>query len=249
MPREPERSDMSMVVVSPTFDSFYHSFYIQGLIEKCGRGRIRYSSRPFPPLPSGCLALIVKERGLRVVVDAYDGAVIANYNQAGLEWCDVYAKVNLARSLVPETHVHKCLAIGPSFPIRLWGPIESAVVALKNYRRSVNYAPRLQGINHSREHFANYSRQYRYALPATTFRPAEAREGYIYLLSSLWREEETPGTNEYRARFIECCKTLPGVTFEGGLVSSGADSEHQSGRFAGCMAGGRVPLHEWVEKT
>jgi hypothetical protein len=241
---------MSTVVIQPSFDVFYHSFYIDGLVQVFRRSHMNYSSRPFPPLSSGCLALIVRaERELRIVVDAYDGAVITNYNTAGLEWCDIYAKVNLARPLVPGEHVDKCLAIGPSFPIRLWGPFTSAWAAIKNYRPSVDYSPRLQGINHTREHFANYSRQYRYALPQTRFGRSQSQDNYIYFLSSLWRENETSGTNEYRARFIECCKSLPGVTFEGGLVSSGPETERDAGRFVGSMAPGRVPLQEWLEKT
>jgi len=241
---------MTNVVLNPAFDIFYNSFYLHGLIELFGASRIEYSSRSFPPLSSGCLAMLVRgARELRVVIDPYDGAVITNYNRSGLEWCDVYAKVNLARTLVPDDQRHKCLPIGPSFPIRLWGPMGSAWMAARSYRPSVDYAPRLQGINNSREHFANYSRQYRHALPLQSFVRGRTRDGYVYFLSSLWREEEAPGTNEYRARFIECCKANPAVVFEGGLVSSEPGTSRASGRFADCMAPGRVPLQEWLEKT
>jgi hypothetical protein len=241
---------MTNVVLNPAFDIFYNSFYLHGLLELFGSSRIEYASRSFPRLSSGCLALLVRgTRELRVIIDPYDGAVITNYNRRGLEWCDVYAKVNLASTLVPEDQRHKCLPIGPSFPVRLWGPMRSAWMAARTYRTSVDYAPRLQGINNSREHFANYSRQYRYALPLQSFVRTRTRDGYIYFLSSLWREEEAPGTNEYRARFIECCKANPAVVFEGGLVSSEPETSPPSDRFAGCMASGRVPLQEWLHKT
>lgn len=66
---------MSTVVIHPTFDAFYHSFYIQGIREVFGQSSIHFSSRPFPPLPSGCLAFIFRDqKELRVVVDAYYGA-------------------------------------------------------------------------------------------------------------------------------------------------------------------------------
>ena len=115
---------MRTVVVYPTFDAFYHSFYIQGIMEVLGHSNIHFSSRPFPPLPTGCLAFIFREQEeLRVVVDAYDGAVMTNYNRDGLEWCDIYGKVNLSLPLVPKDHAHKCRPIGPSSPFRYGAPL------------------------------------------------------------------------------------------------------------------------------
>ncbi len=240
---------MSTIVIYPIFDALYHSFYIQGIREVFGQPSIHFSSQPFPPLPSGCLAFIFSDqRELRVVVDAYDGAVITNYNSAGLEWCDVYGKVNLALPLVPKDHAHKCLPIGPSFPIQVWSPIKSWWVALRNYRVSVDYNFMRRGINSSREHFANYRRQYKYRLPVRYFVPGLPRDNYIFSLSTLWKEEQTRGTNEYMASFIKSCKSLTDVTFEGGFAPSQSRSIRDQGRFASYIAPRRLPFPEYLEK-
>lgn len=86
--KDPVDPSPSAIILDPTFDAYYHSYYVQGLIDVFGASRVRYSSQPFPRLPSGCLHLIVRsgESERRVVIDAYDGAVVANYNAAGLEW-------------------------------------------------------------------------------------------------------------------------------------------------------------------
>jgi hypothetical protein len=129
-------------------------------MEVFGQSSIHFSSQPFPPLPAGCLAFIFRgQRELRVAIDAYDGAIVTNYNRAGLEWCDVYGKVNLALPLIPKDHAHKCLPIGPNFSIQVWDPFQSWGVALRNYRVSMDYSWSGTGLNNSREHFANYRRQ------------------------------------------------------------------------------------------
>lgn len=236
--------------LNPTFDAYYHSYYFQGLVELLGKRRLRASASPFPILPAGCLALIVRGRSeRRVVIDAYDGAVVANYNQAGLEWSDIYAKINLARALIPAEHAHKCVPIGPSFPIRIWGALESGWVALKHYRPSVDYRARLGNVQSRREHFANYWRQYRYSLPQECWVQRQSSDDYVFFLSSIWREDETPGTNEYRARFIRCCRSLTDVRFDGGLVPLAGATAPPDGAFVDCMADARLSLYEWLEKT
>jgi hypothetical protein len=239
---------MSAIVIYPVFDAFYYSFYIQGIIEVFGQSNIHFSSRPFPHLSSGCLAFIFRDqKELRVVVDAYDGAVITNYNSSGMEWCNVYGKVNLAQPLIPKEHAYKCLPIGPSFPVQLWGLIESCRLALRNYCVSVDYNFKQRGINSSREHFANYIRQYKYRLPVRSFVPGLPSDNYIFFSSTIWHEDEAPRTNEYRASFMTCCKSLKSVTFEGGF--SPPPSSRQAARYKEHLAPKRYPFPEWLEKT
>jgi glycosyltransferase involved in cell wall biosynthesis len=238
---------MSTITIYPTFDAVFYSFYIQGLIEVFGPSNIHFSSRPFPSLPSVCLAFILRgQRELRVVIDAYDGAMITNH--IGLEWCEVYGKVNLAWQLIPKEHAHKCLPIGPSFAVQVWSPVKSWWVALRNYRVCVDYRLSSVEINSSFKHFANYRSQYKYRLPVSCFVPGLSRDNYIFFLSTLWKEEGAPRTSEYRALFIESCRSLAGVTFEGGLVPSPSWSMQNLGRFANYIAPRLVPLPEWLEK-
>jgi glycosyltransferase involved in cell wall biosynthesis len=236
---------MSTIEICPTFDAFYYSFYIQGIMEVFGQQNVHFSSRPFPPLPSAHLAFISKDqRDLRVVIDAYDGSVVTNHS--GLKWCDVYGKVNLSLPLIPKDYASKCLPIGPSFAIQVWNPINSWWVALRNYRFSVDYILGSPGLKDSYEHFANYKRQYKYRLPIRCFAPGLSRDDYIFSQSTLWPEEQASGANEYRALFIESCKSLTDVTFEGGLVPS--QSHPIPDRFASYIAPQRS-FADYLEKT
>jgi hypothetical protein len=236
---------MSTIIISPTFNAFYYSFYIQGIMEIFGHQSIHFSSRPFPPLPSAHLAFIFRDqRDIRVVVDAYDGSVVTDHS--GLKWCDVYGKVNLSLPLMPKDYAYKCLPIGPSFPVQVWSPINSWWVALRNYRFSMDYSLGPSGLKGSHEHFANYRRQYKHRLPMRCFAPVLSRDDYIFSLSTLWPEEQASGANEYRALFIESCRSLAGVTFEGGFHTS--QSRPVPERFASYI----VPKHsllDYLEKT
>lgn len=212
---------MNTIEICPTFDAFYYSFYIQGIMEVFGQQNIHFSARPFPPLSSAYLAFIFKaQKELRVVVDAYDGSVVTDHS--GLKWCDVYGKVNLSLPLMPKEYAYKCLPIGPSFPVRVWSPTNSWWVALRNYRFSMDSGRGSPGLKGSYEHFANYRRQYKYRLPMKCFIPVPSRDDYVFFLSTLWPEEQAPGTNENRALFIESCRSLAGITFEGGFPASQA---------------------------
>lgn len=230
---------MTRVIVYPAFDALYYSFYLQGLFETFGASAVRFSYRGFPEFSSEYLAFVVRDGGeLRMVVDAYDGATLKD--TAPLQWCDVYGKINLLRSRVPEAEAHKCVAIGPSFPVRVWPWPEAAWRALAHYRRG---AP----LKSAREHFANYFRQRRYRLPLEAFIPGEVRENYVFFSSTIWPEEEAPGTNRSRAAFMEACKSFGGLVFEGGF-SPPRSPEERAG-YEAHIAPRRFPFREWLEKT
>jgi glycosyltransferase involved in cell wall biosynthesis len=103
--------------------------------------------------------------------------------------------------------------MGPSFGIRIWGPATWATLAAANYVRRL---PEFGGIGGSREHFANYWRQYHYRLPIEAYTHERSRGDYIFFLSPVWKQE--PRCNEYRASFIKACRSLRGVAFEGGFA-------------------------------
>jgi len=228
------------VRIYPAFDALYYSFYIQGVFDSFGRSNVEFSYDGFPRLPLACLAFIVEgDPETKVVIDAYDGVKLTDY--AGLEWCDVYGKVNLVSSLIPEDCLYKCLPIGPSFPIRIWPWRKAIWLALKHYR------PAVQGFKAAREHVANYVRQCRDRLPLTHFVPGRARENYIFFSSTIWTEGEAPGTNQYRALFMETCKSFTGVNFEGGF--SPPQSPDRSANYSEHIAPKRFPFSEWLQKT
>lgn len=231
---------MRKIIIYPAFDAFYYSFYLHGIFDVFGRSNVDFSCRGFPSLSSDRLAFVVKNesRDLRVIIDAYDGAALRNAEaQSALRWSDVYGKVNLLSEIVAKDDLTKCVPIGPSFPVQIWSPFRAWEVALRTYRRN--------GIGVTREHFANYRRQYKYRLPLGHFVPGLARDDYIFFSSTIWREEEAPATNQYRASFMDVCKSLNSVTFEGGFSPR---SEDFAKRYQTHFATKRYPLPEWLEK-
>jgi hypothetical protein len=223
---------MKRVKIYPAFDALYYSFYLHGIMEVFGESNVEFSYRGFPSIPSDCLAFSVMDGGeRRLAVDAYDGSSLNDRN--ALEWCDVYGKVNLVSSLMPDAHVEKCRPIGPSFAIRMWPLSTTFWTAIKHYRSGPCKSPRT--------HFTNYLRQYRDRLPLESFVPGSVTPNYIFFSSTIWSEEQAPGTNQYRASFFEVCKSLKAITFEGGFT-------RYEERFKEHVAPKRYPFAEWLEK-
>ncbi len=232
---------MTSIVIHPGFNASYYSFYIQGLIETFGESSIRFSGREFPDLPSEWLSWIYKgERQIRIAIDACDGQItLPQYDAMG--WCDVFGKANLRSHLVFKEHIHKCLAIGPSFGIRIWPQTKSMWLSIKNYR------PGSMGVAESREHFGNYWRQYKYRLGLDHLVPGPSRDNYIFSMSTLWNESQAPRTNEFRAAFMRCCKALEGVTFDGGF--SPREYPECAAPYKDLVVEKFYPYSEWLEKT
>jgi glycosyltransferase involved in cell wall biosynthesis len=232
---------MNEVVICPSFDAFYYSFYIDGIFNYFGKSNVRFSYRGFPHVSSERLAFIVKQnRHIRIAVDAYDGAVIqGEANRNVLAWCDIYGKVNLVSSFISKDYLHKCIPIGPSIPVYVWSPIKAWGMAIRSYRPA--------NFGETREHFANYRRQYKYRLSIDNFVPGLPRDNYIFFSSSLWDEEEASNTNRNRAWFIEACRSIKGITFEGGF--SPPRSEQRAARYKAYITNRRFSLAEWLEKT
>jgi glycosyltransferase involved in cell wall biosynthesis len=228
---------MKSVHIYPPFDALYYSFYVGAVQEYFGESNVEFSYKNFPSLSSDYFAFIIEgEEKLRVVIDAYDGSRIND--KGALEWCDVFGKVNLLFSSVPADSRHKCVAIGPSFPIQLW-PLS------KSFRNSIKHYRPYARIKSAREHFANYLRQYRDRLPLSYFVPGTVRENFVFFSSSIWTEEEAPRTNQVRASFMEVCKSMEGVTFEGGFSPR---SDEYAQRYQANFAAKRYPFPEWLDK-
>jgi hypothetical protein len=124
---------MTKVLINPGFDAFYYSFYYEGLRTVFGEKQLTFTYKPFPSLGPECMALIIDGSSpKRVLIDAYDGAKITNFN--GLNWCDVHGKVNLVSSIVPEEYRQKSVAIGPSFPVQLWSFAQNELALFEKLR-------------------------------------------------------------------------------------------------------------------
>ena len=213
----------------PAFNALYYSFYAAGLAEVLGR--VRPSSR-CPSFGHHGLAFTAGER--RIFVSASDGPGL---KEDALRWCEVYGKVNLDPDSVAAADRERCLAIGPSFPIRVWGPAAAIATSW------IHFLLARRRIERPREHFANFWRQFRYRLPLAAYAPAESDPEYVFFLSTLWKKE--PDTNRSRAAFVEVCRSLSKVVFDGGFAPR---TRGDVPGFEAWTAGRRMALSEYLDK-
>ena len=224
------------VEICPSFNAYYYSSYVEGILEAFPGARFRFSANSFPRFASDKLAFIVRSDSVwNVIIDAIDRP---HLDPEALAWSTVYGKVNRLPSEVPQDAARKVLAIGPGFPRRIGGPLVSWWRAIGNYVRSGN---RLENV---REHFANWRRQYKYALPEEAFQPQPSRDRYVFSSNSLWKNDME--TNRQRASFFEACRAIDGLEFEGGFTPRKLGDVPDFDRY---LAPRRYPIEEYVEKT
>lgn len=216
-----------MILVSPGFRASYYSYYLRGLIDAVPSEKLVFSGNGFPRFHHHCLAFVLN--GHRIYISAGDGPGVG---EEALDWCDVYAKVNVEAG----TDHDKMFAIGPSFGIRFlsaWGGVSWA---LGSYFRGA------WRLNRPREHFAEYWRQWRYRLPIEAYSPGEVETDYAFFVSSLWKKE--PETNRFRANFVRACRSTPGLRFEGGLIQ-----RPDMDGFSEVVIPNRVTYEDYLAKT
>ena len=225
---------MKILIYSPV-DVFYYSFYIEGLYRLYGRKNVSFSISGFPAFAPRIFAARITENGResKVVIDALDTSTI--YDQP-LEWCDVYGKVNYNLASLPLENQKKILAVGPSFGVKLWSFPRTIIFAISNYLKS------RERLHNKKYFFTSYSRQFK-RLPLEVYeKNYQIRTNYIYFISSLWEKEMH--TNRSRALFIEACKGLNEIDFEGGFAPR---SDHKTLGFSVLIAE-RIPPKRYIRK-
>jgi hypothetical protein len=178
---------------------------------------MRYNAASFPAFRNvHHLKFIVQGAGQwRILIDCKD---YPRYDAEGLEWCDLYAKVNVDPGVSAAPFDHKLLAIGPNFPVRLENLLGTAYMAAKTCVAAFMERGTRQALLRSpvmRAHFAGWYGQWRHAHPEAEYQPAEADSNYAFFSASLWKE--FPLCNKARADFMKACQSIDGLNFEGGF--------------------------------
>jgi hypothetical protein len=169
------------VLVHPDFLYTHHAYFLTGL-RQLGH-TVRY--RRFPgPLSDGSLALIAG--GRRIIVSANDRVEVAERH---LEWADVYAKVNLDRTLAPAA-----IALGPTFGLPLALRDRTQIAA------ATRRWPKAGGWDR---------------LPISAYTPGSSESDYVFFTAWPWSKH--PEVNPPRRAFIEAAQAS-GVRFEGGFA-------------------------------
>ncbi len=196
------------VIIYSLVDVFYYSFYIEGFYGLYGKKNVISSCKEFPNFPERTFAAIVKgDKTCKIAIDAFDTSKI---NTRLLEWADVYGKVNKNEENLPQNDQGKILAIGPSFGIKIWSPLETVKYSFINWFISRKRA-KLR-----RDFFASYWRQHKRVNINKYNTLSNNRDNFIFFISSLWEKEKK--TNSDRFLFMGACKELPSVQFEGGFA-------------------------------
>jgi glycosyltransferase involved in cell wall biosynthesis len=94
---------------------------------------------------------------------------------------------------------------------------------------------------------ANYRGQCKFRLPVKDFAPGTSLDTYIFFSSTIWNEEQAPGTNQRRTLFLDVCKSLKQIDFEGGFSPTAVPD--LASRYGMHFTSKRFSLHEWLDKT
>jgi hypothetical protein len=203
------------ITLDPLTNVYYSSFYIQGLIDIFGKSHIRYQNAPFHELKnrSYAFSFVLEDKSVetRITIDYED---FDTFDQACYDWCDMYGKVNTNWAKTPKADYQKMISLAPGFGIRIWNMQETAYHALINLLKSGN-------LSNTRKFIGKYKRQYLLRLPISAYNPVPTKENYIFHVSTLWQNDEynqnDEKVNNPRANFMEVCKALPEIEFEGGF--------------------------------
>ncbi|KQB41585.1 glycosyltransferase [Flavobacterium aquidurense] len=188
-------------------DVFYDGYYIQGIKELYKDFEFNISK--FPEFQEETFAFIIEDDNYsrKIIIDSIDSAQI---DLMGLEWCDVYGKVNYNTDSLPAKDYQKIVAIGPSFGVKIWNLFETL------YHWAFNFIRFKNSIVNKRGFAANYWRQYK-RFRLNKYNLTESSINEVFFLNSIWKKENE--TNNNRALFIETCKKNKNIDFEGGFVS------------------------------
>jgi len=209
---------MIKIIIDPRFKINYASYYIYGIKELVGYGKLSF--RPIAGINIETDRECRIGFALKVITDDSEKNIYIDYGDWNMvyekyyKWADVYAKINVRKD---DLTLKKLLVIGPSFGIKLWNPIKCFFQGFKNYlliKRSDN--------NFERP-FSQYIKDYGYMfLRRRDFKyyfrfTQEEEKGYFFSFNTLWYGDLSHNTtNKLRGEFMRECQKLM-ETFDGGF--------------------------------
>ena len=195
------------ICIYPNFDILYHGYFLFGLRRHFENRNIKYACDSLPAGMGNGLAFLVLPNGPKVFIDTEDWHGIDN---AAIDWCDVYGKVNVDWREVAGGMKSKVVPIGPTFGIRLLNRRRALVRALS---LMVKHGRR---IGDKRKFVRDHWRQAAYRLPIEAYRPSDSGERYVFCLSRTWAPEDR--CNLLRIRFLKAARSVQSLDVEGGFV-------------------------------
>lgn len=212
----------------------YASFYIYAFQQHFGKKNICFNISRFPKFNEHAFAVIVETENSRkkIFIDFLDAADI---DSTGYAWCNVYGKINLKTGTADEQN--KIISIGPAFAIKIWNLAETLFFAARNF-----FAAK-KNITSAKKFFSNYKQQY-LRLSINEYLPVISATNYVFTLNSIWKRSAS--TNNYRLKFIQACKSIAGLEFEGGFAPR---QNNDMNDFDAHTTNRRYSISEYILKT
>lgn len=253
------------VIIDPRSNYSYSSFYLLELEKLAGKGNVIYSMAPFRELDDldRCMRFVVQkgENKINFFLHLNDPYRIS---EPDYEWCDVYGSVNANYGYYPPITYSKLVSLAPSFGIRYETSFLKAmfnsmmtlfrtwkyVVGRKEWNKSSQSMERNIIVNF-KKHFTRRYKTWKNRLPLSAYDSQDQSEDkYVFFLSTLWYNDEwnqnDKTVNLRRASFIRACKSISGITFDGGLLGDKFSSVQ---KFSDVLAEKGEAFHVWLEKT
>jgi hypothetical protein len=239
------------IIIDPTTNIRYSSFYIKGLYQFFGQRNVRFARsmkffkdlerKKVPDSHDQYLAfVIVEDKNIyRVIIDYRDHSFI---EERAHHWCDVYAKINFNKQLTNHRSLSKIINIPPGFGINIWGFWETAFFCLRNLIYSRSSLP-----IRIRRHFFYYYLQLKRP-KIEEFQPAKSEKNYIFFASTLWSYQEALlTTNVWRKKFVEECYSNEKIDFEGGFYATSTHPDYE--KYRNFVLSKRHKTQEYFLKT
>lgn len=199
-------------VVCPRFMPAYGSMFYAGLRRFVRPDRITYDRTGFSQKRlrgTRGFSLTLQAGGLtrRLHYDLHDPK---ECDLEMLEWCDVYAKVNVDFTAVPEHLRHKIHVVGPTFGVRIWDTRATLSHAFQTLWALGPYPPRLQ-LSHLHLYRLTLQRGFE-----DWYSPGPTDPDYVFFTAWAWAKH--PEVNPPRAEFVRIAQRMPGLRFDGGFA-------------------------------
>lgn len=249
-----KKNTSSTIIISPKSQINSTGFYILGLRNLFAK--VSFSEKPFTNLENSRHFIFqIKDGDLtkNVVID-YDNS--RKINKKLLEWCDLYAKINLHSEISFEClrsdfsssddflkHSKKVMSIPPGFGIRIFGLFQLiGFVGGRLLTQSPSKSLR------EKEFYRDVLSIYVKRRQLSIYAQSSATSNYVYLVASIWHKT-TSYVNVLRAEFIRVCKSNPKINFEGGLVDIGYECDYIEDLESLKTHSTKTGLEEYIKKT
>ena len=235
---------MIKAFIDPRCNIEYSAFYIKGLYDVLGKENVSFTMRYFLGLTdSENLNIVFKidQQLISCTIDYNDSPYI---NKLAYTWCSYYGKINVRKSFLSDETNQKIINISPGFGIRVWNPMETGVIAIRNY---CQLTPKPASV---RKFLSGYVKQLRH-LSLESYHLVRSLPNTIFSINTLWFSNEWIDTdktvNWMRLNFYKAVSALTSVRAEIGFVYS--QKKNKNPVFQAYVTNEWIPKEKYLRKT